>query len=112
MEKKKKILGKHKSILQLLKKHNKLYFSSDNPKISDDEYDQIKNQAFELEKKYPFLKKIDSVENILGSKPSNKFKKIRHLRPMLSLSNAFGKKDMQDFIKKNFKFFKFKKPTN
>ena len=43
MENKKKILGKHKSILQLLKKHNKLYFSSDNPKISDDEYDQIKN---------------------------------------------------------------------
>ena len=41
MENKKKILGKHKSILQLLKKHNKLYFLSDNPKISDDEYDQI-----------------------------------------------------------------------
>ena len=108
MENKKKILGKHKSILQLLKKHNKLYFLSDNPKISDDEYDQIKNQAFELEKKYPFLKKIDSVENIVGSKPSNKFKKIRHLRPMLSLSNAFGKKDMQDFIKKILNFLNLK----
>ena len=31
---------------------------------------------------------------------------------MLSLSNAFGKKDMQDFIKKSLKFFKFKGPTN
>ena len=100
MENKKKILDKHKSILQSLKRHNKLYFSSDNPKISDDDYDQIKNQALELEKKYPFLKKIDSIENIVGSKPSNKFKKIKHLRPMLSLSNAFEKKDMQDFIKK------------
>ena len=37
---------------------------------------------------------------IVGSPPSNKFKKIKHLRPMLSLSNAFDKNDMEDFLKK------------
>ena len=40
------------------------------------------------------------LKNIVGSSPSNKFKKIQHLKPMLSLSNAFDKNDMVDFIKK------------
>ena len=40
------------------------------------------------------------IENLVGSPPTNKFKKIKHLKPMLSLSNAFDKKDMIDFIKK------------
>ena len=39
-------------------------------------------------------------DNLVGSLPTNKFKKIKHLRPMLSLANAFDKKDMLDFIKK------------
>ena len=36
----------------------------------------------------------------MGSKPTNKFKKIKHLSPMLSLSNVFNKENMEDFIKK------------
>ena len=46
------------------------------------------------------LKKIDSVKDIVGATPTNKFKKIKHLKPMLSLSNAFDKDDIVDFIKK------------
>ena len=57
-------------------------------------------EEIELEKKYSYLKKFTSVNTIIGAKPSNKFKKIKHLRPMLSLSNAFEKKDMEDFFKK------------
>ena len=45
------------------------------------------------------FKKIDSVKDI-GATPTNKFKKIKHLKPMLSLSNAFDKDDIVDFIKK------------
>ena len=39
-------------------------------------------------------------EGVIGTTPSNKFKKIKHLKPMLSLSNAFNKSDMNDFFKK------------
>ena len=38
--------------------------------------------------------------NFVGAKPASKFKKIKHLKPMLSLSNAFGKDDMKDFLSK------------
>ena len=37
---------------------------------------------------------------LVGSSPSNKFEKIKHLQPMLSLSNAFDETDMRDFLKR------------
>jgi DNA ligase (NAD+) len=95
-----KTIALHKKKLDNIKKHNKFYYINDKPKISDSEYDKLKKEIFELEKKYPYLKKIDTISKIVGSSPSSKFKKIKHLRPMLSLSNAFNKKDMEDFLKK------------
>jgi DNA ligase (NAD+) len=100
MENKKKIQDLFKKKLLNIKKHNKYYYVKDNPKISDLEYDNLKNEIVLLEKKYPFLKKIDSISSIVGATPSNKFKKIKHLHPMLSLSNAFNKQDIIDFLKK------------
>ena len=52
----KKIISKHKKIIDILKKHNENYFIYDNPKISDREYDEIKLEALTLEKKYQYLK--------------------------------------------------------
>ena len=100
MQDKKSLLTKHKKILNLIKEHNKNYFTYDNPKISDSEYDKIKAKAIQLEEKFPFLKKIESIHNIIGAKPLNKFDKIKHLSPMLSLANAFNLEDMRDFKKK------------
>ncbi len=102
-----KILSVYKKKIQNLIKHNKLYFNDDLPIISDSEFDKLKNEIFELEKKNPFLKK-DSTLNLVGASPSNKFKKINHLIPMLSLSNAFDKNDMEDFVKKVNNFLNLK----
>ena len=96
----KKIELLYKKKFKDLIKHNKLYYNNDSPTISDFEYDKIKNEVIELEKKYPFLKKYKSIQNIVGAKPTNKFKKIEHLSPMLSLANAFNLEDMNDFLKK------------
>ena len=60
----------------------------------------LKKETLELEKKHDFLKKFKSIKGVIGAIPTNKFKKIKHLKPMLSLSNAFDKNDMLDFIKK------------
>ena len=53
-----------------------------------------------LENKYDYLKKLKIFDNSIGFAPSNKFKKIKHLSPMLSLSNVFNKAEMEEFIKK------------
>ncbi len=95
-----KIIKDFKSKIYELREHNKFYFNEDNPKITDAKYDVLKKEIFALEKKYSFLKKLDLTKNLVGSFPSNKFKKIKHLKPMLSLSNAFKNDDMIDFLKK------------
>ena len=100
MNKKKDLVKEFKKKVEQLKKHNYLYFNKDKPIISDAEYDKLKKNINNLENKNNFLKELNLLKNIVGSSPSNKFKKIQHLKPMLSLSNAFDKNDMVDFIKK------------
>ena len=103
------LLKEYKKKISEIKKHNSLYFNNDNPKISDKEYDDLKKEIILLENKHLFLKKLNLLSKIVGAKPANKFKKIRHLKPMLSLSNAFDKKDMLDFLKKIKNFLNINK---
>jgi len=86
--------------IKLIEKYNKSYYDKDAPDISDKEYDELKQETLELEKKYLFLKKYGSINNKIGFKPSSKFNKIKHSKPMLSLANAFNNNDIKDFIKK------------
>ena len=104
---KNKVVEKFKKKIIELKKHNKLYFNYDNPKISDSEYDNIKKEISDLKNKYSFLNNLNIESDFVGSPPSNKFEKIKHLKPMLSLSNAFTLEDMNDFLKKIDNFLKF-----
>ena len=94
------ITKQFKKKVKKLKKYNDLYFNQDNPEITDSEYDIFKKKLLDEEKKYDFLKKLNLLKNIVGSTPNNKFEKIEHLSPMLSLSNSFDINDMQDFLKK------------
>jgi DNA ligase (NAD+) len=89
-----------------LKKYNEAYFKNDKPIVSDSEYDHLKFFILDFEKKYSFLKKKNSISQKVGYEPSSKFKKIKHLKPMLSLANAFDKSDMNDFLKKINNFLK------
>ncbi len=105
---KKKIIKDYQKKIKLLKKHDILYHQKDSPIITDKDYDELKKKILTFEKKYDFLKNIDTIKNIVGSPLSNKFKKIKHLRPMLSLSNAFNKDDMEDFLSKIANFLNSK----
>jgi DNA ligase (NAD+) len=94
------IIEDFKKKIKEIKRHNNLYFNKDNPEITDTEFDNLKKEIVNLENKNKFLKDLKLFDGIIGSPPTNKFKKIKHLKPMLSLSNAFKKKDMEDFLKK------------
>tara|TARA_B100001059_G_scaffold164873_1_gene164429 strand:+ start:1282 stop:3312 length:2031 start_codon:yes stop_codon:yes gene_type:complete len=97
---KKNYLTKIKSI----QKHNKFYYDENEPSITDQEYDILKNEILSLEKKYPFLKNEKSPSNSVGYKPSKNFKKVKHKVPMLSLANAFNEDDLKNFEKKILNF--------
>ena len=109
MSNKKKIIDEYKKKIDFLKKHNKYYFIKDAPKVTDSKFDKVKKETLELVKKNPYLEKIINLSNIIGARPSSKFKKILHLKPMLSLSNAFNRDDMVDFLKKINNFLNLKK---
>ncbi len=90
----------YKKKIRLLKKYNRKYFDENLSIVSDFEYDELKKEIIDLEKKNKFLKSKDSPAKIIGYKPSKNFKKIFHKVPMLSLSNAFSKEDLINFEKK------------
>tara|TARA_B100001057_G_scaffold148147_1_gene148082 strand:+ start:12470 stop:14500 length:2031 start_codon:yes stop_codon:yes gene_type:complete len=83
-----------------LERYNQAYYDKSNPIISDSEYDIIKKEIIDFEKKYEFLKDIASLSTNVGFKPSKNFKKQNHKVPMLSLANAFDEKDLENFEKK------------
>ena len=87
-----------------IEKYNKKYYDESNSLISDQEYDKLKLEIIELEKKYSFLDHQKSPSKIVGFKPSKNFLKVKHQVPMLSLSNAFSENDLINFQKKIINF--------
>ncbi len=84
--------------------YNKVYYNDNISEITDSEYDDLKKDIFNLEKKYTYLKSKDSPSKTIGYKPSKNFRKALHKVPMLSLANAFSEKDLLNFEKKIFNF--------
>jgi len=105
---KKQIEKKYLEKINELKRFDKAYFDDDNPIISDKDYDLIKQEILNLETKYSYLKSINSPSKKVGFAPSNKFKKVAHDIPMLSLANAFSIENIQDFLKKIRNFLNIK----
>jgi DNA ligase (NAD+) len=87
-------------------KHDKLYYQEDAPAISDAEYDHLRRRNIEIEARYPELIRHDSPSQRVGAKPAERFEKVRHARPMLSLDNAFTDEDIRDFAARVRRFLK------
>jgi len=79
---------------------NENYYDKNISIVSDSEYDDLKKDIFNLEKKFKYLRHKDSPTINVGYKPSKNFKKIKHRVSMLSLSNAFSEEDLENFEKR------------
>ena len=90
--------------IKLINYYNQKYYNNNISEISDSEYDELKKDILDLEKKYKFLKSKDSPTLKVGYKPSKNFKKALHRAPMLSLTNAFSKEDLLNFERKILNF--------
>ncbi len=102
-------LKEYKEKITLIKKLNKAYYLNDKQLVSDAEYDRIKKDILDFEKKNPKIISKDSPTKKVGFAPSEKFSKVKHLIPMLSLDNAFTKDDVEDFLKKIRNYLNFEK---
>ena len=80
--------------------HNYRYYVEDDPVISDEEYDRMFRELRELEQEHPELASPDSPTQRVGAEPQERFRKVEHLRPMLSLANAFDEEELRAFDKR------------
>ncbi|MCD6411603.1 MAG: NAD-dependent DNA ligase LigA [Thermoplasmata archaeon] len=80
-----------------IRRHDYLYYVLNKPEISDAEYDKLMRELQELEEMYPDLITPDSPTQRVGAPPAKEFKTVTHLKPMLSLDNAFKEEEMRKF---------------
>ena len=78
--------------------HNYRYHVLDDPVISDAEYDALMRELRELEAAHPELVSPDSPTQRVGGEPLDGFRRVRHIRPMLSLQDAFDQQEMRDWL--------------
>lgn len=89
-----------KELVDILNKASHDYYVLDNPKITDQEYDDYYRELEELEKKYPDKILENSPTKRVGGKVIDEFKKITHQIPMMSLGDIFNEEEIIEFDKR------------
>lgn len=84
-------------LVQIINEANYDYHVLDNPKITDQEYDKYLMELYELEEKYPEYIRDDSPTKKVGGKTLDKFNKVIHDKPMMSLSDVFNFDEIELF---------------
>ena len=74
--------------------HDRRYHGEDAPTVSDAEYDALRRRYEALEAAHPELVDAQSLSRKVGAAPSEKFAKVRHAVPMLSLGNIFADEEV------------------
>ncbi len=92
-------------LVKEINEHNYRYYVLDAPVISDEEYDRLFKRLQELEEKYHYIR-ADSPTQRVGAPPLEKFEKVKHTQPMLSLGNAFSDAEMREFDQRVKRFLK------
>jgi DNA ligase (NAD+) len=86
--------------------HDKRYYQEDAPTVSDAVYDALRRRNEEIEARFPDLVRADSPSRRVGAQPSQKFAKVRHAVPMLSLGNAFADEEVSEFVDRIRRFLR------
>ncbi len=90
--------ARHATLVEQVRRANRLYYEEDSPELSDAEYDALFRELVALETAFPALITPDSPTRRVGGAPAGgRFPEVRHQRPMLSLSNAFGHDELRAF---------------
>lgn len=92
-------------LVKLLNQYAHEYYTTDNPTVSDSEYDRLYHELLDLEQQYPELVQADSPTHRVGGKVLEGFEKYQHQYPLYSLQDAFSREELEAFdvrIRKDF----------
>ncbi len=91
--------------------HDVRYHSEDAPTISDADYDKLRLRNAAIEERFPELVLAETPSKRVGAAPQEKFGKVQHRVPMLSLGNAFDEKDVPEFLGRVRRFLSLPEAT-
>jgi DNA ligase (NAD+) len=86
--------------------HDRRYYQDDAPIVSDAVYDALRKRNEAIERRFPELIRPDSPSRRVGAAPAQKFAKVRHSVPMLSLGNAFSDDEITEFVERVRRFLR------
>jgi DNA ligase (NAD+) len=87
-----------KLLSEKIAEHDRLYYQDDAPVISDSDYDKLRRRLEAIEKRFPDLVTAATPSAKVGAAALEKFGKVKHRVPMLSLNNAFSTSEVEDFV--------------
>ena len=90
-------MDKYNELVEIINQANYDYHVLDDPKITDQEYDNYLREIYEIENNHPEWIRGDSPTKKIGGLVLDKFEKITHDIPMMSLSNVFNEDDIRAF---------------
>jgi DNA ligase (NAD+) len=96
----------HRRLAAEVEKHDRLYYQEDAPSISDAAYDALRLRLLAIEDEYPELATAESPTQRVGAAPAEKFAKVVHKVPMLSLGNVFDEEELRDFLDRVRRFLR------
>lgn len=100
-----------KRLAKEITEHDERYHGQDAPTISDAEYDALRKRNAALEDRFPELVLASSPSKRVGAAPQEKFGKVQHRVPMLSLGNAFEDGDVAEFLGRVRRFLNLPEAT-
>jgi DNA ligase (NAD+) len=100
----------HAALGKEIAEHDLHYYQEDQPTISDAQYDALRRRYEEIEARFPQLRTTESLSRRVGAAPLQKFAKVRHRVPMLSLGNAFSEEEVTDFVARVCRFLDLDAP--
>jgi DNA ligase (NAD+) len=86
--------------------HDRRYYQEDAPTVSDAAYDELRRRNEAIEARFPAVVRPDSPSKRVGAAPAQKFAKVRHAVPMLSLGNAFSADEVGEFVERVRRFLR------
>lgn len=96
---------RYDELIALIEKANYEYYTLDNPKLTDREYDNMMSELLDIEEKYPELRRPDSPTQKVGGEIISEFKKVHHKIPMFSIADVFNESEIVAFderVRKEF----------
>lgn len=94
------MLERYEELIKILNKAGEEYYTSDNPTMSDNEYDSLMDELLKLEEAHPEIVRLESPSQHVGGEVVEKFEKVRHTVPLFSIADVFNEEELVDWDKK------------